>query len=93
MAIDLSADSDPDVNIDDDESDTSSIIEIRQDEFPDYFVERDGRLFPSHGGPYLLPVDGHEQRVRFSHINFVHPLSDKTFLGRDGTSSMICSEN
>jgi len=50
--------------------DTSSLIEISSQEFPTYFVKRDHRLFPSHGGrhggpSYPFPVDGHEQNVRF----------------------------
>ncbi|TCD65162.1 hypothetical protein EIP91_003018 [Steccherinum ochraceum] len=49
---------------DDDEwSDTSSeITELDPAEFPRYFVERNGRLFHSHGGsPYPFPVDTDEQ--------------------------------
>ena len=57
----------PDVEHSDDDdaaSDASSeLTELDREEFPDYFVERDGRLFPSHGGPYPLPVDGPEQGV------------------------------
>jgi hypothetical protein len=51
---------------DDHSSDTSSnLTEIGSQEFPSFFVERDNRLFPSHGGPsYPFPVDGHEQNVR-----------------------------
>lgn len=83
--FDLTADSEADVNNDDAESDTSSIIEIRQDEYPAYFLERDGRLFPSHGGPYPLPVDGHEQSrwnikhdllKELLHDNYVGPVRD-----------------
>ncbi|KAJ7821652.1 S-adenosyl-L-methionine-dependent methyltransferase [Mycena leptocephala] len=36
--------------------------ELSSDDFPTYFIERDGRLFHSHGGsPYPLPVDTPEQ--------------------------------
>lgn len=46
-------------------SDSSSdVTELEQDEFPTYFVERNGRLFHSHGSsPYPLPVDAAEQQV------------------------------
>jgi len=56
---------------DDRSSDTSSnLTEIGSQEFPGYFVERDHRLFPSHGGPsYPFPVDGHEQNVCFFRLN------------------------
>ena len=51
---------------DDDSSETSSILtEIGSEEFPNYFVECNERLFPSHEDtPYPFPVDGYEQRVR-----------------------------
>ena len=56
-----------DDNDDDEErfSDTSSsLTEIGSQEFPSFFVERDHRLFPSHGdSSYPFPVDGHEQNV------------------------------
>jgi len=54
-------------NSDDDSSDTSSVLtQIGNDEFPRHFIEREGRLFHSHGSlPYPLPVDGEEQAVRF----------------------------
>ncbi|PSR87015.1 hypothetical protein PHLCEN_2v5273 [Hermanssonia centrifuga] len=47
-----------------DHSDTSSdVTELDQDDFPNYFEERNGRLFPSHGNPpYPLPVDADEQQ-------------------------------
>lgn len=58
----------PAFNDDDEEcfSDTSSsLTEIGSQEFPSFFVERDHRLFPSHGdSSYPFPVDGHEQNVR-----------------------------
>ncbi|KAI0369527.1 S-adenosyl-L-methionine-dependent methyltransferase [Pilatotrama ljubarskyi] len=49
---------------DDSSSDTSDdIVEVAPDEIPEYFQERGGRLFHSHGGcPYPLPVDAEEQR-------------------------------
>lgn len=68
----------------DSESDTDSgasvasdadadLEEIRNDAFPNYFDERDGRLFHSHGGcPYPLPVDAEEQLVS---VLFVSPLA------------------
>ena len=60
---------------DDHSSDTSSLIEISSQEFPTYFVERDNRLFPSHGGPsYPFPVDGHEQNVRFPRLSPIPPF-------------------
>ena len=57
----------PDLSEDDD--DTSSdmsdgVVEVPSNDFPDYFQERGGRLFHSHGGsPYPLPVDAEEQQV------------------------------
>ena len=62
----------------DDGSDTASdtsddVVEVPPDEIPDYFEERGGRLFHSHGGcPYPLPVDAEEQRVRASPV--ISPL-------------------
>ena len=55
-------------------SDTSSeLIELQSDEFPRYFVERNGRLFHSHGrSPYPLPVDAAEQHVRHLLIEAYH---------------------
>ncbi|KAI0714217.1 S-adenosyl-L-methionine-dependent methyltransferase [Cerioporus squamosus] len=46
------------------DSDTSEgIVELSADEIPDYFQERGGRLFHSHGScPYPLPVDAEEQQ-------------------------------
>ncbi|KAJ7832828.1 S-adenosyl-L-methionine-dependent methyltransferase [Mycena leptocephala] len=43
--------------------------ELSSDDFPTYFIERDGRLFHSHGGsPYPLPVDTPEQeRMNVQH--------------------------
>lgn len=56
---------------DDCSSDTSSnLTEINSEEFPAYFVERDDRLFSSHGCPsYPFPVDGHEQNVRLFRLS------------------------
>lgn len=64
----------PALDDDDYSSDTSSILtEIGSQDFPEYFFERDNRLFPSkrlfpsHGDPYPsypFPVDGREQNVR-----------------------------
>lgn len=64
---------DEDSDSDDTASDTSSVLtEIDQDDFASYFVERDGRLFPSSTlMVYPLPIDGHEQSVSF------FPASDK----------------
>ena len=61
---------------DDRSSDTSSILtEIGSQEFPTYFVERDHRLFPSHGGPsYPFPIDGHEQKVCFLRLSPSPPV-------------------
>jgi hypothetical protein len=43
---------------------TAGLVELGSNEFPAYFVERDDRLFHSHGNlPYPLPVDTHEQQV------------------------------
>ncbi|OBZ74636.1 Cytochrome b-c1 complex subunit 2, mitochondrial [Grifola frondosa] len=42
---------------------SSDVVEVDSNEIPSYFVERDGRLFHSHGRcPYPLPVDADEQR-------------------------------
>jgi hypothetical protein len=45
----------------------ASMEEIDSDEFPDYFSERNGRLFPSalSSTPYPFPVDTPEQEVRY----------------------------
>src|SRR5258705_10165111 len=45
------------------EGDSRSMIELRSDDFPSYFVERRGRLFSSNPTPYILPVDTPEQEV------------------------------
>ena len=60
---------------DDDSSDTSSVLtQIGNDEFPSHFIEREGRLFHSHGSlPYPLPVDGEEQAVRVFFCFFAVP--------------------
>ncbi|TFY68656.1 hypothetical protein EVJ58_g879 [Rhodofomes roseus] len=69
------------------QSDTSSeLVEIQSDEFPRYFVERNGRLFHSHGpSPYPLPVDADEQhRQNRQHVllysligaHYVGPVQD-----------------
>ena len=48
---------------------SSALTEIVTEECPDYFEERDGRLFHSHGSsPYPLPVDTPEQEVSFFQI-------------------------
>jgi len=68
----------PDDEDDDDSlSDTSSTLtEIASQEFPNFFLERDNRLFPSyhlfpsHGGPsYPFPVDGPELNVRVCRLS------------------------
>lgn len=43
--------------------DARSIVELRSDEFPLYFIERRARLFSSNPSPYPLPVDTPEQEV------------------------------
>ncbi|KAI0673225.1 S-adenosyl-L-methionine-dependent methyltransferase [Trametes maxima] len=58
---------DPPYDHSDDEdtsSDTSEdVVEVAPDEIPEYFQERGGRLFHSHGSsPYPLPVDAEEQQ-------------------------------
>ena len=65
--INANARHEPALDDDDDHlSDASSTLtEINSQEFPDFFIERDDRLFPSHGDPpYPFPVDGNEQNVR-----------------------------
>lgn len=43
---------------------SDDVVEVRSDEIPQYFEEREGRLFHSHGSsPYPLPVDADEQQV------------------------------
>ena len=43
---------------------SSDVVELDNAEFPDYFQERNGRLFHSHVvSPYPLPVDTAEQDV------------------------------
>ncbi|KAJ8474762.1 hypothetical protein ONZ51_g7009 [Trametes cubensis] len=42
---------------------SDDVVEVRSDEIPQYFEEREGRLFHSHGSsPYPLPVDADEQQ-------------------------------
>ena len=45
----------------------TQLEEIGSDEFPDYFSELNGRLFPSSLSltPYPFPVDTPEQEVRY----------------------------
>lgn len=46
---------------------SDDVVEVRSDEIPQYFEEREGRLFHSHGSsPYPLPVDADEQQVSCS---------------------------
>ena len=65
----VQADVDPDDDMDDAASTTSSdMIEPEPDEFPSYFSEHNRRLFifHSHGTTYPLPVDGVEWKVSHS---------------------------
>ena len=40
--------------------------EVQDDEFPEYFIQRDDRLYHSHSTcPYPLPIDAPEQQVWF----------------------------
>lgn len=48
---------------DNDVADNPENVPIEDHEFPDLFLESQGRLFSSHGSAYPLPVDGHEQTV------------------------------
>jgi len=81
MTRNFSSSVEPDVEHSDDDdaaSDASSeLTELDREEFPAYFVERDGRLFPSHGGPYPLPVDGLEQ----GRLNLLHELLKELLRG------------
>ena len=43
----------------------TQLEEIGPDEFPNYFLELNGRLFPSALTPYPFPVDTPEQEVRY----------------------------
>jgi hypothetical protein len=46
----------------------ASMTQLEDDEFPDYFSELNGRLFPSaliSLTPYPFPVDTPEQEVRY----------------------------
>lgn len=47
------------------DSEESELEEIRSEDFPSYFLERDDRLFPATSSltPYPLPVDTPEQEV------------------------------
>ena len=44
---------------------STQLEEIDSDDFPNYFLEHDGRLFPSASSltPYPFPVDTPEQEV------------------------------
>jgi len=70
-------------DIDDARSDTSSeITELNQDEFPSYFLERDHRLFHSHGrSSYPLPVDANEQRRYDGQHQLLRKLIGDDFVG------------
>ncbi|PPQ72036.1 hypothetical protein CVT26_006726 [Gymnopilus dilepis] len=66
-------------------SDAASLEEVRSEEFPTYFEERAGRLFPSTPSPYPLPVDTPEQErlnllhdllLQFFGANYVGPVAD-----------------
>lgn len=55
-----------------DDSDSSSVVTIPDDEIPNYFAHYNGRLYPSRSffhsygsAPYPLPCDANEQEVRF----------------------------
>ncbi|KAH0834109.1 hypothetical protein J3R83DRAFT_11397 [Lanmaoa asiatica] len=68
---------------DDDSSDASSTLtELRADEFPGYFREHGGRFSHSYSNsPYPLPVDGKEQtRVNAQHM-ILHDLLRSHFVG------------
>ena len=43
----------------------TQLEEIGSDEFPGYFSELNGRLFPSAITPYPFPVDTPEQEVHY----------------------------
>ncbi|CDO76333.1 hypothetical protein BN946_scf184795.g4 [Trametes cinnabarina] len=64
-------------------SDTSEdVIEVPQDEIPDYFQERDGRLFHSHGSsPYPLPVDAEEHQRQNGLNTLLRRLIGDLFVG------------
>ena len=53
-------------HLEEDHSDGDSLISVTSEEFPHYFIEREGRLFHSSPtAPYPLPVDTPEQEVSF----------------------------
>lgn len=81
--VDADPDDDHAPDIDDARSDTSSeITEIHQEDFPSYFLERDHRLFHSHGhSPYPLPVDTVEQRRYDGQHQLLRKLIGDDFVG------------
>lgn len=82
-------------------SDTSSdMTELHPDEFPDFFAERGGRLFHSHGrSPYPLPVDADEQHVSiatsiFFSCQFIDNMClELNYLFRDLTGNINSSRS
>ncbi|KAK2460438.1 hypothetical protein APHAL10511_007603 [Amanita phalloides] len=60
------------------QADAAEIEEIRTEEFPSYFIERDGMLFHSvPTAPYPLPVEGHEQQ----RLNSMHKMLQRLLQG------------
>ena len=59
-------DEQPDSDDSEDYASDAQVEEIRSDDFPGYFLEHNGRLFPSPRSltPYPFPVDTPEQEVR-----------------------------
>ncbi|KDQ56028.1 hypothetical protein JAAARDRAFT_180238 [Jaapia argillacea MUCL 33604] len=69
---------------DDGDSDASSTLStIADEDFPAFFMERDGRLFHSHGQrlPYPLPVDTPEQLRQRDEHQVLRCFFGENFLG------------
>lgn len=56
-------DSEPLISVEDNQSD---IEELKQEDFPKYYIEKDGKLYHSSNAPYPLPVDANELEVSAS---------------------------
>ncbi|PFH50098.1 hypothetical protein AMATHDRAFT_80991 [Amanita thiersii Skay4041] len=77
----------------------NEIVEIETEEFPTYFIERDGRLFHSQpNAPYPLPVDTPEQErlnwlhsvlYRLFNAHYVGPVPDVLTPTADGRRRMV----
>ncbi|TFK36112.1 S-adenosyl-L-methionine-dependent methyltransferase [Crucibulum laeve] len=65
-----------------DPPDTNVLVELGAEDFPTYFLERDGRLFPSNeSSPYPLPIDTPEQERANVQHGILHRLIGANYIG------------